>query len=106
MYGRDLFTVGVRKTSFLCTNGLQTHWDIPEDTKKIEVCLSSYEPVSPDSHKFHVGDPPSSITIDPDDNESWGSEWHDTYEGFDTFLKKFVQKTGQQHGWMEVFIIG
>jgi hypothetical protein len=110
-FGRDYFAIKARgyEQSFLCAGGLNSHWEISQSVKKIEVRLSTEEPESPESHKFHVSgqdlDPTLSINIDPDGNESWGSEWHDTYEAFDRFTSSFVRKTNQRHGWMEIFIV-
>jgi hypothetical protein len=110
-WGRDNFTITGRNgsdQSFLCAGGLNQHWDIPETAQIIEVRLSTEEPESPESHKFHFSgfdlDPTLSINIDPDGNEAWDSEWHDTYEAFDKFTTRFVKKAKQRHGWMEIFI--
>jgi len=106
--GRDMFMTP-RNASFICTSGLEEHWELPNGTKKLQVRLSTEQPDNPEAHKFHCNgfdnNPATSINIDPLEGEEWQERWHDTYMAFDTFLSRYIRKTGRRDGWIDIFIL-
>jgi len=92
-------------TVFLCSEGLEKHWQIGDTTRKLEIRLHNQKPTR-NAHKFTTSGPfCSAIHSKPEKGESWFPANHGVYSHFGIMMAEYKRAAGTDTGWMEVSIL-